>query len=84
MTEILRDSAVLTGLIILPIAFLGPGWRPKNPDAISSTDRFSREHGSPNNCKELEPANDNGYGDRENTILNAFPKQNWDDGQREK
>ena len=84
MKEILRDSAILTGLIIVPIAFLGPGWRPKNPDAISSTERFSQEHGRTSNSKESEPASDNGYGDRENTILHAFPKHNWDDDQYEK
>ena len=44
MKEILADSAILSLLIIAPMAFLGPGWRPKNPDGHVAAKRFQREH----------------------------------------
>lgn len=68
--EILADAAILSGLIILPVFFLGPGWRPK-----SAFD----QHGRPINggypaggsspreeTKEKQP-------DRFIEILHAFP-----------
>lgn len=34
--DILSDAAKLTALIILPMAFLGPGWRPRDSGFASS------------------------------------------------
>lgn len=46
MKEILADSAILSLLIIFPMAFLGPGWRTKNPEMQNhiATQRFQQEH----------------------------------------
>lgn len=66
--EILRDAAMLSGLIILPIAFLGPGWRPKN-DQYGGTNGGRTEGGSfPGKKATTEQS------DRYIEILHAFPK----------
>ena len=69
--EILRDAAVLSGLIILPLAFLGPGWRPKDTDY---------DHGRAHGGRTGEPvsgekSSDTSSTDRYIPILHAFPKE---------
>lgn len=44
MKEVIADATILSLLIIAPMAFLGPGWRTKNPDGHVSAQRFKREH----------------------------------------
>lgn len=68
MKEILADSAILSLLIIAPMAFLGPGWRSKNPDSHVAAQRFQREH------QHLpgETTGDSAAAERDIPILRAF------------
>jgi hypothetical protein len=75
MKEILADSAILSLLIIAPMAFLGPGWRLKNPDGHISAERFRREH-VPQAATEAR----NGKSERDIPILRAFKE---DGGERD-
>lgn len=76
--EILADAAILSGLITLPIAFLGPGWRPKDTD-------YNPNHGRPNGNLTAEqpeggfaPPEEAKPKDRYIPILHAFPTENRD------
>ena len=42
--EVITDATILSALIIVPLAFLGPGWRTKNPDDQVLAARFRDEH----------------------------------------
>jgi hypothetical protein len=75
MKDILADSAILSLLIIAPIAFLGPGWRPKYPNGHISAERFRREH-VPGATTEAR----NGESERDIPILRAFKE---DGGERD-
>lgn len=44
MKEVIADATILSALIILPIAFLGPGWTSKRPDERAVAARFRQEH----------------------------------------
>lgn len=68
MKEILADSAILSLLIIFPMAFLGPGWRTKNPDSHLTAQRFQREH----QHLTTETLEDRTATDRDIPILRAF------------
>ena len=83
--EILADAAILSGLIILPMAFLGPGWRSKDTD-------YDRNHGrvyeGPSSSTNGEPVStqetsrsptERGTTDRYIPILHAFPKEDTKD-----
>lgn len=67
--EILADSAILSLLIIAPMAFLGPGWRAKNPDGHITAERFRREHLPGATTEERDEA---AGGERDIPILRAF------------
>ena len=43
LKEAVGDAAVLSALIILPLAFLGPGWTRKQDDKVLAA-RFQQEH----------------------------------------
>ena len=73
MKEILADSAILSLLIIFPMAFLGPGWRTKNPDNHLIAQRFQREH----QISTTETSEEKTAIDRDIPILRALK----DDGQ---
>ena len=66
------DGAVLCTLIILPMAFLGPGWRTQKPDARIANVRFQREHSTAEDASFQDP-------DRDIPLLRAFPKEPWYD-----
>ena len=42
--EAIKDGLVLSALIILPLAYLGPGWRAKPEPLISPAEKFRRDH----------------------------------------
>lgn len=66
--EIIAESAILSVLIILPMAFLGPGWRIKNPSTHVAAQRFQQEHQHlPGEATKTRTGTD-----RDNTILQAF------------
>ena len=73
MKEIFADATILSLLIITPMAFLGPGWRTKNPDGHVSAERFKREHLPGEKAEEGGAATE-----RDIPILRAFK----DDGER--
>jgi hypothetical protein len=75
MKEIIADSAILSLLIIFPMAIgLGPGWRSKNPSTHVASQRFQQEHRPiPGETPEERTGSD-----RDIPILQAFK----DDGKR--
>lgn len=74
--EIMADAAILSGLIILPIAFLGPGWRRKDTDYHPRPNE--RRAGGETSDSEDVAAKESG-GDRYIPVLHAFPKDTEND-----
>lgn len=68
--DILADAAKLSALIILPMAFLGPGWRPKDNDYPPL--QKVRKNGDSDQPSSAEAAAEGGGGDRYIEILRAF------------
>lgn len=71
ITKVLWDSVVLSALVILPIAFLGPGWKTQTPKDQIARERFQREHASADSPRSMP--------DRDIPILRAFQKEAGDD-----
>ena len=42
--EVIAEVTVLSALIIVPLAFLGPGWTRKRPNDAVIAARFRQEH----------------------------------------
>jgi hypothetical protein len=42
--EAIKDAIILSALIILPMTFLGPGWRTLSKDDRPVRDHFARQH----------------------------------------
>jgi hypothetical protein len=42
--EVIAEVTILSALIIVPLAFLGPGWTKKQPDDRVVAARFRQEH----------------------------------------
>ena len=68
MREAIWNGAILSALIIIPMAFFGPGWRSQTLDARLAKERFATEH-------RVSGSAENNY-ERDIPILRAFPKQN--------
>ena len=54
--QVVADATVLSALIILPLAFLGPGWRAKNPDDRVQAARFRDDHAPTASTERNEPS----------------------------
>ncbi len=44
MQEAIKDALILSALIILPMSFLGPGWRVVSKDDRPTREHFARQH----------------------------------------
>jgi hypothetical protein len=42
--EVVAEVTILSALVIVPLAFLGPGWTGKQPNHRAVAARFRREH----------------------------------------
>jgi hypothetical protein len=68
--EIISDTAVLTMLIIVPLAFLGPGWR-TNTSAKNQHGPFRDQHKSVSGATSPEESQQQQH-ERDIPILRAF------------
>lgn len=73
--EIIANAAMLSALIVLPIAFLGPGWTRSNPEPFQAshgriTAEQSDQSGESLSSEEAQTSRRNG--DRFIPILQAF------------
>ena len=64
--EIIANATLLSALILLPMTFRGPGWRPRE-----APDNFARSHRDINEGSELASGETQ---ERHNDVLRAFSK----------
>jgi hypothetical protein len=55
--EVIAEVTILSALIIVPLAFLGPGWTRRKPDDRVVDARFREEH-SASKANEQDPESD--------------------------
>jgi hypothetical protein len=78
--EILSDTAILSVLIILPLAFLGPGWRTKDASLPQHGSFRDKHKPLPGETSDEKPAE---Y-ERDIPILRAFEVEKSAQEQRER
>lgn len=44
LKEVAVDATILSALVIVPLAFLGPGWTRKQPNERLVASQFKQEH----------------------------------------
>lgn len=64
--EIIANATLLSALILLPMTFRGPGWRPRE-----SEDNFARSHQNINESSKFAPEEAKDSYDK---VLHAIPR----------